>query len=551
MKRAHRRQQGKGGLELIEESVHLLRTAPVGALAAYYLGGLPFVLGLLYFWADMSRNPFAYERLASASFAMVLLFLWMKFWQVVFARKLRAAISVAPAAPWSFSRCRRVLLAQAAFQPWGLFLVPLSLVPALPFAWAYAFFQNVTAFDDGESPQLRELLKKSMRQAALWPGQNHVVLMILAAFALGVFLNWTIFCVTLPSLVKTLFGVETVFSRSGFGLLNTTFFAAMLGLTYLCVDPIAKTIYVLRCFYGESVDSGEDLKVELKQFALQARPIAAVLALVLALTSATSLDAAEVSPPAAPGSDQQVSAPGIAPPALDRAIEGVIQQRKYTWRVPREKVAKPDTGEIGIIERFFDRVKKWLRASAEWLGDLLRKLFARQRTTAGAAAGYGWILLLQVLLYALVAVAVIGLGFLLFRILQNRRRPTVVQSEAIQPAPDVADENVGADQLPEDGWSKLARELLERGELRLAMRAFYLSSLAHLAGRNLIRLAKFKSNRDYEVELRRRGHSFATLLAVFGENVAAFDRIWYGMHEVTRDLAQQFAANVERIKGGG
>jgi len=67
----------------------------------------------------------------------------------------------------------------------------------------------------------------------------------------------------------------------------------------------------------------------------------------------------------------------------------------------------------------------------------------------------------------------------------------------------------------------------------------------------LISLAKFKSNRDYERELQRRGHSFAGLLAVFGENVSVFDRIWYGMHEVTSDLVHQFAAKVERIKAGG
>jgi len=86
--------------------------------------------------------------------------------------------------------------------------------------------------------------------------------------------------------------------------------------------------------------------------------------------------------------------------------------------------------------------------------------------------------------------------------------------------------NLGAEQLPEDGWTKLARELLERGELRLALRAFYLASLARLAERNLISLAKFKSNRDYEQELRRRGHSFPDMLALFSENVGVFDRIW-------------------------
>src|SRR6516164_4848417 len=58
MKRNARRQQGKVSLELFEEAFHLVRSAPSVALASYYLGTLPFVLGLLWFWTDMSRSPF-------------------------------------------------------------------------------------------------------------------------------------------------------------------------------------------------------------------------------------------------------------------------------------------------------------------------------------------------------------------------------------------------------------------------------------------------------------------------------------------------------------
>ncbi|HXU76404.1 MAG TPA: DUF4129 domain-containing protein, partial [Methylomirabilota bacterium] len=123
-------------------------------------------------------------------------------------------------------------------------------------------------------------------------------------------------------------------------------------------------------------------------------------------------------------------------------------------------------------------------------------------------------------------------------------------SVPIPAAPDLTDENLAADQLPEDGWTRLARELLERGELRLALRAFYFASLAHLAGRNLIRLVKSKSNREYERELGRRGHAFPQLLAVFGENVSVFDRSWYGLHEVNNELVRRFAENVDRLKAG-
>ena len=89
---------------------------------------------------------------------------------------------------------------------------------------------------------------------------------------------------------------------------------------------------------------------------------------------------------------------------------------------------------------------------------------------------------------------------------------------------------------------------MERGELRLAIRAFYLATLAHLADRNLISLARFKSNRDYERELQRRSHALAGLAELFGGSVTAFERVWYGRHGVTAELVEDFRRNVERMK---
>ncbi len=547
MKRANRRLHGKGGIELLEEATHCLRTAPAGALAIYYLGSVPFVLGLLYYWADMSRNPFAYQHLASGALAMTLLYLWMKYWHVVFARKLREAISGEPPAPWNFTRCRRTLIAQAVLQPAGLFLIPLAMILTFPFAWVYGFFQNVTALDDGEATQLRVLFTKARQQATVWTGQNHVALFVLSVFGFCVFISWGLVCYLLPSLGKSLLGIESMFTRSGTSLLNTTFFAAIFGLTYLSVDPIVKALYVLRCFYGESVKSGEDLKAELKAFSFG--PVTAGLVLAYCL-GATSIKAADPVPP--PSVSPVATESSVSPPALDKAISEVIQQNKYTWRLPREKVVVPSNAETGVIGRFFERIAKMLkdtlRSFVEWLGNWLEKMF--RRTRPPNVTGVDWRFLMKMFLCVLALAVGVALFFLLYRIVRNKRlKPSVIHSEAIQPTPDLTDENVGADQLPEDGWTRLARELLERGELRLALRAFYLASLAHLAERNLISLAKFKSNRDYERELQRRGHSFPNLLSVFGENISVFDRIWYGMHEVTRDLVQQFAANVDKIKG--
>jgi Domain of unknown function (DUF4129) len=74
------------------------------------------------------------------------------------------------------------------------------------------------------------------------------------------------------------------------------------------------------------------------------------------------------------------------------------------------------------------------------------------------------------------------------------------------------------------------------------------AGLAHLGGRDLIRLAKHKSNRDYDRELRRRARTQEELLGAFDRNLDAFERAWYGDHPVTPEALGEFSANLERIR---
>src|SRR5882762_1082239 len=195
-----KRRSDKSAFELIEEAVHLLRQSPADVLATYYLGALPFVLGLLFFWADMSRNAFAPRMLVGGALGLAVLFVWMKAWQAVFARQLRALASNRPVPSMTLRRWMRILFTQSVLQPFGLFLLPLALLVFLPFGWAYAFFQNVTALDEGEEPGIGVLMNKARRQATLWPRQNHVAMLIMAGFAFFVFVNWCSVGLAIPTL---------------------------------------------------------------------------------------------------------------------------------------------------------------------------------------------------------------------------------------------------------------------------------------------------------------------------------------------------------------
>lgn len=550
MKRHHI--QSKGALEWIEEATQLLRTSPMGVLAGYYIGALPFVLGLLFFWADMSRSPLARDHVVEAALGMSLLFLWMKAWQSVFCVRLRGLVSGEPAEAMTFSRWLRICVAQAILQPAGLLLIPAALVVTVPFGWVYGFYQNATAIAEPGAEVGQSLFRRSARGTRYGTGQYHLVLLLLFFFAVLVLLNWTVACVILPGLLKMLLGIETPFSRSPLALLNTTFFATMVGLTYLSVDPIVKALHVLRCFHGEAQTTGDDLKSALRQLPKSTRQLTVVILVGALLGLGMPGLAAEQAalPPATPLAPQEA----IQPQDLNRSIEEVINQQKYAWRMPREKSVEPKNAEQGPVDRFFtkvgDMMRKWRAALRDWLDKLLPERSSRPApSTRGVGFGPGLAAGARLLLLVLLAVGLAALLYLLYRLWRRRRRgPEVLEATPLQGVPDLTDENVSAEQLPEDEWSRLARELLARGEFRLALRAYYLSSLAFLGEHQLITLARFKSNHDYERELSRRGHALDGLVAAFGENVLAFDRIWYGMHAVDQEVVHHFAANVERIR---
>src|SRR5207248_6536024 len=112
----------------------------------------------------------------------------------------------------------------------------------------------------------------------------------------------------------------------------------------------------------------------------------------------------------------------------------------------------------------------------------------RARAQEGAGAGRDWMVSLQGLIFVLLVVVVCAVAILFYRTWRLRCSRKEIASEAVASVPDLADENVTAGQLPEDDWIRLARELMGRGELRLALRAYYLAGLAHLAQREMIRV---------------------------------------------------------------
>jgi hypothetical protein len=243
---------------------------------------------------------------------------------------------------------------------------------------------------------------------------------------------------------------------------------------------------------------------------------------------------------------------GIDPGELGQSIKDVLKRREYAWRLPREKKAAADKGWFenfmdsitGAVSATFRAIGRMIKRFNQWLDDLFRR-DRDSREQDQPDRGFG--VSPHLLLYALFGVVLVALIVLLIRWRRNRPAP-ILAGAAAGALPDLRDETVTADQLPESGWLAMARELMSRGDLRLALRALYLASLADLAQRELLAIARSKSNREYERELIRRAHPRRELRAAFGENITLFEKVWYGRHETTRENVDHFVGNLEKMK---
>ena len=525
----------KSGLVLCDEALFLLRSLPAGAWTIYLAGTGPFLMGLLYFWTDMTRGVVSEDRAVSGALGLSALFVWMKTCQAVFARRMWTQLSGVERGSGGAGEWWRIAMAQSRIQPWGLLLIPLSMAFTVPFGWVYAYFQNATVI--GVTEAGRSLHSVALEQAKLWPRQNHVGLGSISALGTIVFIDLLIVLFIAPQLLITFFGVKEIFHPSPWLLANTTFLALVFSLSYVAFDPLAKAFYTLRCFYGQSLTTGEDLLARLTALksarrANQVGPAVKVAAMLL--VAACSLNAAEAA----------------TAEKLDESISETLKGSEYNWRLPREMVEREGTG--GWMANFFERAVKWIgnviETSLEWIGKQLGKLFRRFAPTTGpdfsgfSPPSIGEVAMLLLILLTLGAIFYWG------KMWRRRSRTPKAPEASVVAIPDLRREDVTADQLPDDQWQALATKLAGDGELRLAIRALFLSALATLAGRQWITLAIFKSNRDYEREMRRRAGSMSQALSAFGALTAIYNRIWYGLHEPSPEMVTECHENLRVLK---
>jgi uncharacterized protein DUF4129 len=186
-----------------------------------------------------------------------------------------------------------------------------------------------------------------------------------------------------------------------------------------------------------------------------------------------------------------------------------------------------------------------------WLGEmldrLLRWIFGGPSLSPTPLGGQAPSSVLHWSVWVALALIAGVAGWGISRALAFRRKKPASAPPALA-AVRLEDDTVAADRLPEAAWLDMAERSLAEGNLRLALRAFYLANLAWLGRERFLTIQAGRTNREFELELRRRARQSPAAREAFSANVRTFERAWYGMHDVVEDEVVEFRRRAEEIK---
>lgn len=518
---------GTQPIRQIEEAIFLLRRQDLRAWLQYLLAAVPLLLTLLTFIHDMSAGYLA-NRCAIESLGCTVVFFWAGAWKAKFGGTLLASMN-GPGSPSPQGGFWRALYLQSILQTLKLVALPFAIVSVLPIAWTSSFFRNASIEASLPNSSLGGVFAKSARRASANARGNWVGVLILMLIALLTFINIYVLIVLLPFLLRTFTGIETLFTRNIGTVFSFNVFCVVAAVMWLIIDPLVLACAVVRCFYTEARTDGRDLLAQL-------RPAGAVIGLLLLfLTSVHRLSA------------KDIGVETVSKEEFSRALESAKKSDDYDW-LRAKQVSKNEDTFVGRLDRdindIFNKVGSWITDVRDWL----RRLFAKTRPEAPnelgeratSAGDVRW------LLYALAAFVSVAAVIVVWRSRVKTEEPSSISSATLE-TPDLKKENMLASDLPEEEWLRLARELLAQGELRLAVRAMYLSNLSYLGSQQFIQIARAKSNAIYERELRLRPRG-SEVSTPFAQSNRSFERAWYGFHEVTPEFVDLFQQDVEAIR---
>jgi hypothetical protein len=242
-------------IDLMEEAIHLLRRTSAVTYAYYIVGVTPFAILLFQLLADASYHRYLNEHVGDSVTRLVASYCWMKGFQALACQHLLASYSGEPPRRFRTPELLQLWFAQCAVQPWGILIKPMAALACVPAPFVDAFFQTASMVLIGNRGDFMRCIRLS--RGPIGPGL--MLWGMILIFRMVVFLCVYSTVAILPYLCKMLFGVETLLTHGFHWLLSVPFLLGTAFVSYLIVDLLLKSFYVIRLRRIECETSGKDL----------------------------------------------------------------------------------------------------------------------------------------------------------------------------------------------------------------------------------------------------------------------------------------------------
>lgn len=546
---------------MLRETCERLKESKLELWLRHLTGTLPMLIGILCAGLDFQQN--GSRHLMQWSLQLFLLFIWMKGWQGAFCIGFREQIT-GDHQKRTFGHWFKLFIHQGAQHSWGLLAIPIAVIIFLPLGWIVSYFQHLSVYCDSYSQNMRQ---RSFRACLKNPITYHFLLSWLSLFSTLVLLNVISAGVTLPYLIKILFGIDSMFTMGGISVFfNASFIAVIFMITYQLVDPLTKAVHVVWELKISSVQTGEehfaqwnDIKRDWNQNQGNSSSILSKASkFVVLITISTHLGALSQGTLDAKQKPQKDAAHHLEQEqqwsaALDQALQKSDYQWQYELKNPKIKKNKEQNDWVSLffeniresieamgkeLESMMERLTHWLEdVFKSWLKDREPDTQHKPNDTIPFSIGFWFVLFLG-----------LSLSFLIILLLRQWKHifPSQKEDPSTNPALDLNDHDIDASQLSSQGWLDLVQSLLDENNKRLALRACYLSTLSFLAQRRHVIISKGKGNREYAKELLHRCDD-ASIHASFQEILAHFEAAWYGFHDVSLEdveIAKKLAQSI-------